>query len=506
MAISTNGKPNSIPKPYLRADLLLCEDRYRIEELISDNDIITSYKAYDIFRKKFVVIRELFPRAIAERAAGDEQGISVKLMSDEACFRVLKDSYKSRAKKLIGMYPLEYAGNVLTFFEENGTVYVVEEALEDAVSLKEFLLKRHSAKFTTEDLLKYLDTVFALLAKLHKKGFWHGSINPDNIMIGADRKAYLVHLSDPMDVISRSELGDPAIRDISYTPVELYVEDANRGPAADIFEMGAVLYRYVTGLKLLPYYERVNDGKEPQPPKDTLSRVMDFQSDAILKAVALYDFDRYTDITGFFKDLSPDDMDTESLFSDQEEARHFKKLPFWYRREVWAKRWYLAAVVALAVIFLVLFIPRSGEIITDIRINGFYDRFNKASDYEKCRMLAELDQKKRTLFTNDYMDLPDDVEDEERAKMIVPKYYDFQLDHYVEGAKVNTDRKVYEYMKIDYLLGQAYVTYLSNEENSQSVISLKPDRDGGYTINRSRTDKSGNQTSETITAKPENEK
>ena len=117
-------------------------------------------------------------------------------------------------------------------------------------------------------------------------------------------------------------------------------------------------------------------------------------------------------------------------------------------------------------------------------------------------MLSELDQKKRTLFTNDYMDLPDDMEDEERAKLIVPKYYDFHLNHYVEVSKVDTNRKVYEYMKIDYLLGQAYVTYLSNAENSQSVISLKPDRDGNYTMNRSVTDKNGKQSFETVTVKP----
>ncbi|MBR6316742.1 MAG: hypothetical protein IKR58_07060 [Lachnospiraceae bacterium] len=492
-----NKQEKPIEKPYLRFRTMLGEDRFRIDGLVSDNDIVTTYRGYDIFRKKDVLIHELFPKAITQRAAGEEQDISVKLYSDEEIFNSLKRAMIARAKKMIGLYPLENAGNILSYLEENGTVYCVEETNADAVTLSQFLLKRHSAKFTVEDLLQYLKPVFALLEKLHKKGFWHGSIGPDTILITPDRKPILSHLTDPCEKIANERLQNPSIRRDGFTPVELYVEDATPGPKADLFAVGALLYRYTTGEELPPYYERVNDGKEPKAPKDAETRIMDFQSDAIMKATALYDFDRYDSLMDFLKDLAPDDMELEDLYSHQEEAKTQKKLPFWYRRELYSKRFYLIAVIALALIFIVLLIPRAKVIITDQRINHFYRKFNQATDYEKCQMLMKLDQKDRELFTNDYMDLPDDLTDEERMEMLDIKFFDFTLNHYVGVSQVDTKRDQYEYMKIDYMLGQGWVTYISNDVSRREEMSLTPEADGSYRVEISETDKTGKQTTET---------
>ncbi|MBO4337690.1 MAG: hypothetical protein J5842_06425, partial [Lachnospiraceae bacterium] len=139
-------KEKSIPKPYLGLGALLNEGRYRIDGLLSDNDLVTGYAGYDIFRKKDVVIRELFPTAIVQRAPGDDQGISVKLLSDEVLFSSMKAHMIARAKKLISLYPIENAAGILSFFEENGTVYVIEETMEGLMTLDGYLKKRHSAK------------------------------------------------------------------------------------------------------------------------------------------------------------------------------------------------------------------------------------------------------------------------------------------------------------------------------------------------------------------------
>ncbi|MCR5339524.1 MAG: protein kinase [Lachnospiraceae bacterium] len=492
-----NKQEKPIEKPYLRLHTMLGEDRFRIDGLVSDNDIVTTYKGYDIFRKKDVLIHELFAKAITQRAAGEEQDISIKLYSDEEIFQSLKSAMIARAKKMIGLYPLENAGNILSYLEENGTVYCVEETVADAVTLSQFLLKRHSAKFTVEDLMQYLRPVFALLEKLHKKGFWHGSIGPDTILITPDRKPILSHLTDPCEKIANERLQNPSIRKDGLTPVELYVEDATPGPKADIFAMGALLYRYTTGETLPPYYERVNDGKEAKPAKETESRIMDFQSDAIMKATALYDFDRYDSLADFLKDLAPDDMELDNLYSHQEEVKTQKKLPFWYRRQLHSKRAYLIAVIALCGIFLFLLFTRGKEVITDQQINHFYKKFNAATDYEKCQMLTKLDRKDRELFTNDYMDLPDDLPDEERVGMIDVKFYDFILNHYVSAKQVDTKRERYEYMKIDYMLGQGWVTYISNDLSRREEMSLTPEADGSYRVVISETDKTGKQTTET---------
>gem|GEM_PF-705263 len=489
-----------IEKTYLGRGTLLGEDRYRIDELVEDNDVVVTYQAYDIFRQKPVKLYELFPKALVERNVEDNREVVLRLLSSESLFRSMKSHMIARAKKLIGLYPLENAGNILAYFEANKTVYVIEEMTAGAVTLEYYLQKRHSAKFTVEDLVKLTRPLFALLNKLHSKGIWHGSITPRNILLTEERKPLLTHLTDPVEDIASELLGDAAIRNLAFSPVEMFVEEGKRGPLADVFAMGAVFYRYTTGEELPPYYERINDKKEPIPPKEMKTRIMDFQSDAIMKAVALYDFDRFERIDQFLAQLAPADMDTDSLHSQQEEVFHMKKLPFWYRREQKAARRYTIVIAALVLIFLVLFLPRFSDLVRDHRINRFYKRFDKATEYEQCQMLSQLLPSERGLYANDFMSLPDDYEDEEeRSKLMHAKVFDFQLGHYVDASKINTNRTKYDYVRIDYMLGQAWVTYLSDEKNEHKEITLKPAIDGSYTVRSTKTDENGKTT--TVTEK-----
>ena len=149
-----------------------------------------------------MVIRELFPKAIMQRAPGEEQGVSCKRMSDETQFDSMRRHMIARAKKLISLYPVEGIGNILTYFEENGTVYVIEEEVPGALTLKQTLQKRHSAKFTVEDLLSYLAPLFGLLDSLHAKGVWQGGIGPENILITPDKKPVLIHLTELLENLS----------------------------------------------------------------------------------------------------------------------------------------------------------------------------------------------------------------------------------------------------------------------------------------------------------------
>ncbi len=476
---------------------MLGEGRYRIDEFLGDNDIVTTYGGYDTFRNKRVTLYELFPKTIAERGAGEDQRISLKLMSNEALFRNMRRHMISRARKLIGLYPLENAGNILAFFEENGTVYVVEERSGETVTLSQYLQKRHSAKFTVEDLLKILGPVFTLLEKLHEKGIWHGTITPENILITEGRQPLLTHLTDPAEDIAAETLGNIAIRDMAYAPVELFVEEAGRGPRADIFAMGAIFYRYTTGETLLPYYERINDRKEPEQPKIMKTRIMDSQSDAIVKATALYEFDRFGSLQELLAGLAPDDIDLESLHSQQEEAVHITKLPFWYKKQQNEYRRYVVVVSAAAILLLVIFVPRLVSLGKDGKVNRFYKRFNEAGEYEKCLMLSELTPSERGVYANDYVSLPDELDDEHRSEIMEAKVYDFQLGHYVKAGSVNTKRSKYEYIRIDYVLNQAWITYQSDEKTEHTEIELKPAIDGSFTVRTTETDKEGKTRSRT---------
>jgi len=229
---------------------------------------------------------------------------------------------------------------------------------------------------------------------------------------------------------------------------------------------------------------------------------MDFQSEAIMKAASIYDFDRYEDLETFRKALLPSDMDMDSLYSEQETTKTLKRKPFWYAYEQKKLHRYYAVIAALLLVAVIVLGPRLYQVGLDIRINHFYDKFNNASLYEQCQMLENLSKKQRQHYTNDYVDMDSTLTDEERSKAMEAKYYDFQLNKYVLYDKVDQSRTYYEYMKIDLRDGYAWVDYNSDTTNTHTEIRFPQEKDGSYYVQIETVDEKGNRKNETVYAKP----
>ncbi len=494
-------KRNQLSKEYLQPGTMVGEVRYRIDGMSEDNGITVTYCGYDTFRKREVVVRELFPREIMNRDYDHDDDIVCKKLSDESVFEGMKEHLIARAKKLIKLYPFEGIVNVLTYFEEHNTVYVIEEATSGQ-SLKDFFQKRHSAKFTVEDIMKQMEPVMDTLSRLHEKGIVHGCICPENIILTTDRKVVLKQVMNPVEDLAWECLGSPTVRRDGYAPVELYLPEADRGPFTDVYGVAALFYRYVTGDDVPAYYLRINGDEEALRPADTMTRIMTFQSDALMKALSIYGFDRYQTMEELQKALQPEDLDTKSLYSQQETVKYQKRKPFWYALAEKQRRQYYIAFTAIVAVGLIIMVPRLFHVGQDERINRFYKQFVKASTYEQCDMLASLSRHEREIFTNDYYDMDASLSDEQRSEAFVAKYYDFQLKKYVTHEKINQNRPYYEYLKIDYRDKRAYVTYLSNEQSWQEEIYLEKQSDGSYTVDRSESKKDGKVTSEKLSVRP----
>ncbi|MBE5881543.1 MAG: hypothetical protein E7289_04465 [Lachnospiraceae bacterium] len=485
-------KKNTISKNLLQAGMTLSDRRYRVDELLGDNGLTVSYKGYDTFRKKTVVIKELFPQQIMQRNQDQDHKVECKKLSDEELFRSMKEHMIQRAKKLIRLYPVEGIANVLTYLEERETVYVIEEYVEGQ-SLEELLFKRHSAKFLPEDLMQYLAPVMDTLAKIHANGMFHGAVYPDNILILKDRQVILTSCTDPMEDVAAPQLSGIAARKDAYSPVELFVPEAKRGSSTDIFEVSAILYRYVTGEPLPVYYDRVNEETVATAPTEMMTRVMEFQSEAIMKGVGVYDFERYETIQQLKEALCPADVDYESLNSDLGVARNFAKEPFAYRQQKKAKRNYFLLIGAILLVTVIVLGPGLTQVGKGIMIDHFYKKFLDEDLPGQFQMMMELSEKERSLYTNDYTNLDESLTDEEKSEQAEIKYYDFQLGKYVTHDKFDTNRSAYEYMKIDYREDEVWIRYFSPAENIQMTINLNPVEENKYEIITISVSQSGSQ-------------
>lgn len=485
-------RKNNVSKYLLQTGMTLSDRRYRIDEFLDDNGLTVSYKGYDTFRKKTVVVRELFPQQILRRDLDHDHKVECKKMSDEELFRSMKEHMIQRAKKLIRLYPIEGITNVLTYLEERETVYVIEECAEGQ-TLEQLLFKRHSAKFLPEDLMQYLAPVMDTLSKLHANGLFHGAVYPEHILILKDKKVLLTGCVNPMEDVAATQLSGIAVRKDAYAPVELFVPEAKMGPSTDIFEISAILYRYVTGEPLPVYYDRVNEEAKATAPTEMMTRVMEFQSKAIMKGVAVYDFERYETIQQLKDALCPEDIDYGNLNSELGVARNFSKEPFWYRYQKKEKRNYALLVAAILIAAVLILGPGLTQVGKELMITHFYQKFIEKELPGRFEMLVELSEKEREIYTNDYTNQDASLTDEEKAEQAEIKYYDFQLKKYVTHDKFNTDRAAYEYMKIDYRKDEIWVRHFSAQKNVQVTINLIPVESNKYEIVTVTTDKYGNQ-------------
>jgi len=474
-------RKNVIPKNFLQKGMTLADRRYRVDELLGDNGMTVTYKGYDTFRKKVVVIRELFPQIIMQRDVDHDHRVECKKMSDEELFQTMKEHMVQKAKKLIRLYPVEGIANILTYLEERETVYVVEEYIEGQ-TLEEHLWKRHSAKFLPEDLMQYLAPVMDVLTKLHANGIFHGAVYPENIRLTKDRKPVLIGCAMPMEDVASPQLSGIAVRKDAYAPVELFVPEASRGPQTDIFEVGAVLYRYTTGEALPVYYDRVNEETSATAPTEMMTRVMQFQSEAIMKGVAVYDFDRYATMQEFKKALCPDDVNYEELNSDMNIARKVSKKEFKRDYEKKVKRKYFLFVAGIAFLGILIIGPGLMQVGKDLMIDSFYKRFLKKEVAGQFEMLVELSDWQKDLYTNNYTNEDEGLTDEEKSAQAQTKYYDFQLGKYVTHEKFDTSTEYYEYMKIDYWEDEIWVSYVTELGNTQMVIDMVPVAEDTYKI------------------------
>ncbi len=452
---------------------VMLKDRYRIEGVMGSNGLSITYKAFDTFREQKVVIKELYPAAVVERNQNDKVTVSCTKFVHEDDFAQMKEHMIREAKLLIKLYPLEGAANVITFFEENQTVYIVTEYIE-GISLPEYLKKIHMPRILLKDAFKLLKPVITALDKVHRKGVVHGKINPSLICIKEDGKSVLLGFGDPMEDAALAAYEDATARVPGYAPVEQYVEQGGLGPATDIYAVAAILYEIVTGHKVPAFYERISEenpeGRDPLlPPAYYNGTIMDYQSKAIMKALSIYHFDRYTNIDDFVRDISEEEFADDYQIRMREKPVKFAERIKYYKIIGWG--------TAVCLIFLALFfIPKAFTYFNEESAKNFYRELEKADLYEQCEMVSGLSQRKRDAFANDYTSMEEDGEH-------VIHYYDKVTKRFVTYEQLDKKAQLVRYISLDYRLnGKAILTFVEDGGYRELTINLTPDQDGNYHV------------------------
>jgi len=226
---------------------------YRIEKLLGVGGFGLTYLATDANLNLRVALKEYLPGDIAQRGA--DQTIRPRSDDSAETFGWGKQRFLDESRTLASFRHPNIV-RVMRFFEANGSAYMVMEFVEGA-ALGEWIKTRRP--ITEASAAAIAAPVLDGLEVVHKSGFLHRDIKPNNIYIREDGSPVLLDFGSARQ--RSSEL--TAIVTPGYAPFEQYHTQGNQGPWSDLYALAGVLYWMITGNPPAEAASRVREDKMP---------------------------------------------------------------------------------------------------------------------------------------------------------------------------------------------------------------------------------------------------
>ena len=199
-----------------------------------------------------VAIKEYLPADLATR----EHDLSVVPQSSQAAsdFAWGLDRFLDEARILARFQHVNIV-RVHHFFEAHRTAYIVMEYAEGE-TLSAFLTRKWRLREAELKAILYL--ILDGLEVVHRADFLHRDIKPDNIIIrDEDNSPVLLDFGAARQAIGARSRSVTSIITPGYAPIEQYSTQGDQGPWTDIYALGAVCYRALTGKAPADATERV---------------------------------------------------------------------------------------------------------------------------------------------------------------------------------------------------------------------------------------------------------
>ena len=239
------GNDNSIittAASYHLAPGTVLANRYRIGKVLGEGGFGITYIGLDTTLSKRVAVKEFYPSGIVGRTANSSNEVVVVNAKDNF-FDKGVDKFLIEAKNVAAFSDEEGIVDVLDYFTENNTAYIVMEYLEGE-TLKSCLSTR--GKFNAAELITLLMPVMRSLQFIHSKGIIHRDISPDNIMYTTKGKLKLMDFGSAR-YFTNDRRTMSIILKKGYAPEEQYRQSSEQGPYTDIYALCATIYTCITG-------------------------------------------------------------------------------------------------------------------------------------------------------------------------------------------------------------------------------------------------------------------
>lgn len=284
---------NVLPSGYI------LKDDFKILKSLGQGGFGITYLAEDLSLGHKVVIKEFLPQTMATR---DQTRLTVSpYTDDDPLYDHLLVRFAEEAKLLVTLRHPNIV-KVTRLLKANDTAYFIME-YEEGETLEDYLVNKK--KLDEETMLSIILPILDGTKYVHKKGVLHRDIAPDNIYLKNGNAPMLIDFGAARNAVENNSEKLSAIAKDGYSPPEQYTTNAYQKASTDIYAIGAVMYRCMTGNKPATATQRQMAllDNHPDPIGDIVEIYADRYSKAtltsIVKALNLKQAERFQSIEEF---------------------------------------------------------------------------------------------------------------------------------------------------------------------------------------------------------------